>query len=65
MIIRLYLDCTYTVDGEYDVPDDIAQDLLKCESIEWGSPTYDWLSDHIRQHDANDWKFYLGLAEES
>lgn len=65
MIIRLDVDCTYTVNGEYDVPDDIAHDLLNCVRIEKGSPTYDWLFDHIREDDAEDRGFDLWLAEES
>lgn len=69
MKIELQVNCSYTVDSEFDnVPDEIAKKLIDMDEVIEGSEVYDWLSDHIRERDATDWSFDIinanGLKED-
>ena len=64
MNISLSVECTFSVDCEFDdVPEKIANQLLEMDDVKEGTEVYDWLSDHIRESDACDWEFDIMNAE--
>lgn len=64
MDIKICVKCTYVVSyGLDNVPDEIAKKLLKMEKVTESSDLYDWLGDHIRESDADDWSYDIISAK--
>lgn len=64
MRMRLEIECTYNVEYEIDVPDDIAEELMDAHIVtEHSGEVYDWLADNVREADAWDCEFSVDEAE--
>ena len=64
MLVELDVNVTYSVGGTFEIPDELVEQLDFGE-VDCQSPLFEWLSDHIKEEDAMDWKYDITCFNEA
>lgn len=64
MLVELDVNVTYSVGGTFEIPDEVAEQL-EFGKVDDQSPLFEWLTDHIREEDAMDWKYDITCFNEA
>ena len=63
MLVELDVNVFYSVGGTFEIPDELAEQL-DYGKVAPSSSLAEWLSDHIKEEDAMDWKYNITCFNE-